>query len=122
RVVGLDPAAVFAASHLLDPGRVVEVPADRLREPGLEGLARRPAETRADLRRIHGVAAVVARTIGDVGDERAVAGGARPQALQPVADGVHDIDVAPLGGAADVVRFAGHARLEHAAHGGAVIA
>src|ERR1700693_5887049 len=86
---------------------MVEIPAHRLREPGGERLARAPAELLSDLRRIDRIAAVVPGPVGDEGDEAPVAAFARANLLQRVAQGMHDLEVAPLGIGPDVVGLAG---------------
>src|SRR5262247_3219390 len=62
-----DAAALAMVADGLDgraPGQVLEVPADGLCDPGLEGVCRLPAELAADLARVDGVAAVVTRPVG----------------------------------------------------------
>ena len=99
---------VAAGHKRLPPGAVVEVPLHGEREADLEGVLRRPAELGVELRAIDGVAEIVAGPIGDEGDELAVR---RPPVRGAsrsieVADRGHDIDVAALGIAADVVGLA----------------
>src|SRR6185437_17010773 len=116
------PLAVFAALHLGDPVAMLHVPAHGPLEPGIERLARRPAEIAPDPRRIDRVAPVVAGPVRHVCDERAVAAVARPRLLECIAEGMDHVDVAALGVAADVVGLAGLAALEHDAERLAMVA
>src|SRR6185437_15716625 len=60
------------------PPFVVEIPAHRLLDAGLEGLERAPAELALELARVDRVAPIVPRPVGDERDQRFV--GARPRA------------------------------------------
>ena len=57
------------------------IPVDRLRQAALETLRRRPAELALDLGGIDGIAAVMARPVGDEADQVAVASGRRRAAV-----------------------------------------
>lgn len=109
-VVGL----VVAADDAHPPVAVLEVPLDRLLDAVLEFRLRLPAELRVDLRRVDGVAAVVALAVGDVLDE--VFGLA-----ELLEDGLDDVDVGALIVAADVVDLADAALLQDQVDGMAVI-
>src|SRR5215208_4002930 len=63
--------AVGAAARALDPVRVLPVPADGFSQPRLPRLPRPPAEFGFGLRRVDGVAAVVAGAVFDELEERA---------------------------------------------------
>src|SRR5437764_11052281 len=63
RVVECDPALVLLAGDRLEPRFVVEIPAYRSRQAGLEALRRCPAELAPDLARVDRIAAVVAGPI-----------------------------------------------------------
>ena len=60
---------VVAADDAHPPVTVLEVPLDRLLDAVLEFRLRLPTELCVDLRRVDGVAAVVALAVGDVPDE-----------------------------------------------------
>jgi hypothetical protein len=104
-VLGLEVGAVGARGDALDPGAVVDVPLHRRLEAGFEGVLRRPAQLGADLGRVDRVAAIVARAILHVLDQRLGLSG-------ELEDPLHDLDVLPLGVATDVVDVAGLALLE----------
>src|SRR5262245_46763528 len=74
-VVSLQPLAVVARAHLLDPLRALYVPAHRLCQASLERLSRSPAELALNLARVDRVTQVVARTVLDVRDELRELGG-----------------------------------------------
>src|SRR5207248_9434504 len=83
---------------------------------------RPPAELAPDFGDVHGVAAIVAEAVGYVADElRIAAPSARAQPVEQRADRAHDVDVRPLVLAADVVRLADLAFLEHEAQRLAVV-
>lgn len=109
-VVGL----VIAADDAHPPVAVLEVPFDRLLDAVLKFRLRFPAELRVDLRRVDGVAAVVALAVGDVLDE--IFGLA-----ELLEDGLDDIDVGALIVAADVVDLADAALLQDQVDGMAVV-
>ena len=109
-VVGL----VVAADDAHPPVAVLEVPLDRLLDAVLEFRLRLPAELRVDLRRVDGIAAVVALAVGDVLDE--VFGLA-----ELLEDGLDYVDVGALIMAADVVDLADAALLQDQVDGMAVV-
>ena len=109
-VVGL----VVAADDAHPPVAMLEVPFDRLLDAVLELRLRLPAEFRVDLRRVDGIAAVVALAVGDVLDE--VFGLA-----ELLEDGLDDVDVGALIVAADVVDLADAALLQDQVDGMAVV-
>ena len=96
------------------PALVFKIPLDGLLDAVLELRLRLPAELRVDLRRVDGVAAVVALAVGDVLDE--VFGLA-----ELLEDGLDDVDVGALIVAADVVDLADAALLQDEVDGAAVI-
>lgn len=109
-VVGL----VVAADDAHPPVAVLEVPLDRLLDTVLELRLRLPAEFRVNLRRVDGVAAVVALAVSDVLDE--VFGLA-----ELLEDGLDDVDVGTLIVAADIVDLADATLLQDQVDGMAVI-
>lgn len=109
-VVGL----VVAADDAHPPVAVLEVPLDGLLDAVLELRLRLPAELCVDLRRVDGVAAVVALAVGDVLDE--VFGLA-----ELLEDGLDDVDVGALIVTADVVDLANATLLQDQVDGMAVI-
>src|SRR3954466_4361924 len=124
-------AAVAARLYGLAPGAMAEIPAHGGAQPLLEALPRRPAELAPGLRVVDGVAAVVARAVGDEGLEVPVGGDAagggrgvaarRPLALQDVAEGVDDLQVGALAPSAQVVALARPAAPQNLQHPAAVI-
>lgn len=68
RVVRVDPVAVFARHHVLDPRLIIEIPADRGFDTSLESLCRTPAKFALDITCINRIAAIMARTTLHVGD------------------------------------------------------
>src|SRR5512143_582673 len=113
-VLAGDPVAVLPGHHPPPPAFVLPVPPDRVADPLLERHGRCPAQLPPDLRAVDGVAAVVRRPVGDERDQLL------PLSQLPQ-DQAHDIDVAPLAAAPDVVHFARNARLHHADNGAGVI-
>lgn len=109
-VVGL----VVAADDAHPPVAVLEVPLDGLLDAVLELRLRLPAEFRVYLRRVDGVAAVMALTVGDVLDEIF-------RLAELLENGLDNIDVGALIVAADVVDLADAALLQDQVDGVAVI-
>lgn len=105
---------VVTIDDMLPPVLVLEIPFDRLLDAVLELRLRLPAEFRVDLRRVDGVAAIVALAVGDVLDE--VFGLA-----ELLEDGLDDVDVGALIVAADIVDLADAALLQDEVDGAAVI-
>src|SRR5690606_21454289 len=122
-VVLFYPVAVFAASHVLDPGRVLEIPGDRLAEAGLEGFGRGPAELGLCLGRIDRIATIVPGAIPDELDLPGIrARCPGPHLVEQAADGPHHVDVLQFVLAADVVGLADPPGLQDAADARAVVA
>ena len=105
---------IVTIDDMLPPSLMLEVPLDGLLDAVLELRLRRPAEFRVDLRRVDGVAAVVALAVGDVLDE--VFG-----LTELLEDGLDDVDVGALIVAADVVDLADTALLQNQVNRMAVI-
>src|SRR5436309_14050887 len=106
--------AVRAVARARDPLGVLLVPADRLLQPALPGLKGPPAQLPLDLRRVDGVAAVVAGAVFDELNQRG-------RLAQSVQDRLGDLDVAPLVARADVVGLAGATPPHHREDGAAVV-
>src|SRR5206468_442263 len=67
---GAEPdAAVAFRPDRLPPPAIVEIPRDSLAQAGLEALARLPAKLATQLCRIHRIAPVVTRPVGDKADQ-----------------------------------------------------
>ena len=96
------------------PALVFKIPLDGLLDAVLELRLRLPAELRVDLRRVDGVATVVALAVGDVLDE--VFGLA-----ELLEDGLDHVDVGALIVAADVVDLADASLLQDEVDGTAVV-
>ena len=94
---------------------------DRLAQPGVERVARRPSELAADLRRVDRVAPIVARAIGHERLQSGMRRILRPQLVERVADPIDDLEVGALVAAADIVLSAGDAVRQHEQQTGAVI-
>src|SRR6516225_3872049 len=81
-----DDAEALAGVNLLaqrpPPPFVVEIPAHRLVDAGLERLERAPAEFALKLGRVDGVALVVPGPVGDEGDEGFVRARHRAKAVE----------------------------------------
>src|SRR5207302_6231875 len=93
---GAEPgAAVAFRPDRLPPPAVVEIPRDGLAQAGLDALAGLPAELAAELCRIHRIALVVARAVGDKGDETGVRpiGRSRREFVEEAADRGDDLEV-----------------------------
>src|SRR5262249_10477814 len=116
-------AAIATLPNRNPPRAIVEIPADSLFEPALECRAARPPEITLDLRRVHRITSVVARTIRDEADEIAMPPGSRPrtQAVEEGAGVFHALELGPLAPAADIVALADPAMLQHRAQSTSVI-
>src|SRR5579864_398093 len=114
-------AGVDLLSQRTPPPLVVQIPAHRLLDAGVEGLERAPAELTLELARVDRVALIVPRPVGDKRDERLV--GARPRAklIQDQADALDDIDVAALVAAPDIVFLADPASRHNEVEGASVV-
>ena len=96
------------------PFLVVEIPAHGLADALLELVGGQPAQLLLDLRRVNGVAAVVARAVLDEGDQLArIAAELRGHFVDQIADQLHDVEVGPFVVAADVVGLAGAPARQH---------
>ena len=105
---------IVTIDDMLPPSLMLEIPLDRLLDAVLELRLRLPAEFRVDLRRVDGVAAIVAFAVGDVLDE--VFGLA-----ELLEDGLDDVDVGALIVATDIVDLADAALLQDQVDGMAVV-
>jgi len=93
---------------VVDPGGVVEVPADGFAEALVEGGALAPAEFGFEAGAVDGVAAVVAGAVFDVGDEVAQARGVETGFFcDELDEAAEEADILPLVFAADVIGAAG---------------
>src|SRR5947208_8184707 len=98
-------AAVFLGPDRLPPPAVFEIPGDGLLQPGVEALARLPAELLADPCRIHRIAPVMTGPIRDKGDQPLM----RPiwrvwqHLVQQSADRRDDREIGALAVATDIV-------------------
>src|SRR5579864_4060449 len=101
-------AAVDAGADSLPPSGIFEIPAHCFGEAGFESLLRRPTEFVSELRGVDGVAPIMARPVGDKGDEGGarLAFCARRRVIEQPADRLDNFDIGPFAGAADIVAFA----------------
>src|SRR5579862_7933700 len=101
-------AAVALRPDRLPPPAIVEIPGDGLAQARREVFTRLPAEFAPDFRRIHRIAPVMAGPIGDEGDQPRVRAVRRLwlQLVEQVADQGHNVEIAALGVAADIVALA----------------
>jgi hypothetical protein len=76
-IILLNPVLVIAAGDIFHPVLVVEIPLHSFADAGFEGLGGFPAQFEVDLGGIDGVAAVVARAIGNISDLIGVGGAIR---------------------------------------------
>ena len=109
--------------HVGHPLGVVQIPLNGFADAGFERFGRLPTQFGFELAGVDGVAAVVTRAVGDVGDLCGVgaAVGFGTQLIQQGTHGVDDVDVGLFVPAADVVGFTKAADFEHAADGAAVV-
>ena len=105
---------VFAADDLFPPAAVVQVPPNCPLDTVGKLRLGQPAQLIVDLRRVDGVAQVVALAVGHEGDEVLAL-------VQLVHDQLHDVDVRHLVVAAHVVDFADAALAEDQVDGLAVV-
>ena len=85
-----------AVAQRLPPPFILEIPANGLFDPAFEILLRFPTKLAFELRRINGIANVVTRAIGYELDQVAPRMLRRSKAVERFADGVDDVDIAPL--------------------------
>src|SRR5690606_39081206 len=92
-VLLLHPVAVSAGLYMGDPFGVAQIPLHRLADAGVEGFCRLPAQLALQLAGIDGVAAVMSRAVGHIGDLLGVAFavGARTQLVQQGAYGFDNV-------------------------------
>src|SRR5215831_12324676 len=88
------------------PPFVFEIPDNRLFDSAVERLDRPPAELTFDLARVYRITQVMPRPVGDKGDQRFVRAADRAQTVENGADSKHDVDVASLVPAADIILLA----------------
>ena len=122
-IVFLDPVFIGPGGDVLHPHLVIKVPLDGFADAGFEGFGGFPSKLAVDLGRVDGVAAVVAGTIGDIGDLLFVAltilaGG---ELIKDGAEGVDDVEIRFLIPSADVVGLPHPACLEDTAYGGGMV-
>ena len=113
--------AVVAAAHPGAPVAVLQVPAQGLLDAAAEIVPRLPAQFPPDLRRVDGIAPVMAGAVLHEADLFTVIGRTWLKFIQPLADQVDDVEVAPLVAAADVVDLARNAPFDHRLDATAVI-
>ena len=95
---------IIPGSHIVQPGLVVQVPADGFLDALLELEGRLPAQLPLQLGGVDGIAKVMPGTVRHIGDEVHVfAGGAVQQPVHGIDEHLHDVDVLPLVEPADVV-------------------
>src|SRR5262245_53321117 len=100
---------------------MLQIPADRVAQAGLERGTRRPAERALGSRSVDRVAAIVTGTIGDERLEPVMADRSRLQLVEDVADAVDDLAIGPFVVAADVVFLASPPVLQHLQDAGAMV-
>src|SRR6185312_6673421 len=91
-------AAVAPGPDRLPPPAVIEIPGDRIAQPGLEGMAGLPAQFAADFRGVDRIAPVVAGPVRDKSDQLRVRPmrRARPELVEQPADCNHDLKIGAL--------------------------
>src|SRR3990170_8105180 len=87
---------VVAVLHTVPPRFVLLIPANRLKKPGLEGVARRPMQLPFELTGIDRVSPIVPQPVRHMSDQRV-------RLVEGPEDQTSDIDIGPLAVAADVV-------------------
>ena len=70
--MGFNPVAIAAAGDAGDPVLMVKIPGDGVADAGFERDLRLPSELALDARAVDSVAAIVSRTVADVGDQAGV--------------------------------------------------
>ncbi len=87
----------------------------RFAQAGLEGFARSPAKFALDFGTIDGVAQIMAGTVGNIGDERAMGAdiGVGRELVHQVANGVNHVNIAAFIDPADIIAFAEPALFHH---------
>src|SRR5215467_7223239 len=106
-VVRVDPAPVLAATHLRNPGAMLEIPAHGALESGFEAVAGTETALALDAAGIDRVAQIMPWAIAHEVDQAQQLVATRSRLLRDErADLAHDVDVAPLRAPADVVGLA----------------
>ena len=99
------------------------VPADCLSDTLLEPVRRHPAKLILDLGCINGVAAIMAGSVLDEGDQAAgIASEMRRHFINQIADQLHDSDVGPFIVAPDIIGFPNPSPVEDKPEGFGVVA
>src|SRR3990172_13108111 len=98
--------AIVAVLHAAPPRFVLPIPANRLKKPGLEGVARRPMQLPLELTGIDRVSPIVPQPVRHMSDQRI-------RLLEGAEDQTSHVDIRPLAVAADIVTFAPPAPLEN---------
>ena len=119
-----NPVAIAPAGDVCQPVAVVQIPADGLFDAVLKAFRGRPSQSVPQVAGIDRVALVMARAVGDEGNQARIGLPVAPwaQAIKHCAKRMDEVKVAPLGIAADHPGFAGGASFQYGPNGGAVIA
>src|SRR5258708_464092 len=98
-------ASVPPRPDRLPPPPVLEVPRNRFTQPTLKRLARLPAQLAPDFGSVHGITPVVARPVGDEGDQLLMRPmrRCRQHLVEQCANRSDDLEIGPLGIAADII-------------------
>lgn len=113
---------VVAAGHVVEPVLVVEVPAHRLFDAFFKLQRGLPAQLVLELAAVDGIACIVTRAVGDVGNEvEILALGTPQQAVDRANEHFHDVDVSPLVETAYVVGLGNLALVENHIDGARVV-
>src|SRR5690242_2543742 len=114
---------VSARPDILPPPAVLQIPSDGPAQTAVESLARRPAKFAPDLGDVHRVAPVMTRPVCNECDKLSVRPmcRARQHFVEQPADPGYDIEVGPLGVAANIVALAYPALVEDREQGARVV-
>lgn len=108
-----DPGLVGPALDVADPLLVFQIPLYCLANTRFEGLLRLPIQFAAHLAGIDGITAVVARSVGHIGDLIAIGARLRHHLVEQIADGMNDVQILFLVVTANVVGLADHSCGDH---------
>ena len=115
-------ALIVATGHALEPLLIIEIPTCRFLDAFFKLQRGLPAQLVLELAAVDGIAGIVSKAVGHMGDEAQVfALGAPQQAVDCGYEHLHDVDVAPLVETSNVVGLGHLATMKNGVDGTGVV-